>query len=50
VISEFPQHVLPLSSNVCISVMSERHHGDSHSYRTLRYCCRITFEYVDKNW
>jgi len=28
VMSEFPQFVPPLPCNVCISVMSERFHGD----------------------
>jgi len=29
VLSEFPQHVLPLPCNVCISVTSGRHHSDN---------------------
>ena len=49
VLSEFPQHVLPLPCNVCASVTLERRQGDgvtvSHNnYPMAYYCHRITFE------
>jgi len=39
VLSQFPQHVLPLPCNACISVTSEHRESNSitvsHNYRTL---------------
>ena len=52
VLSEIPQHVLPLPCNAYVSVTSERRQGDdvtvSHNY-PIAYYCRTTFEQIDKN-
>ena len=43
-LSQFPQHVLPLPCNVCVTVTSERRQGDvNYNYCSLGYH-RMTFE------
>jgi len=51
VLSQFPQHLLPLPCNACVIVTSERRQSDgitvtsvSHGYQTLCYCLCISFE------
>jgi len=36
-LSQFPQHVLPLPCNACVNVTSERHQSDEF----MRICCRL---------
>ena len=50
VLSEFPQHILPLPCNVCIGVMSEHCQSDGVTVSPYRTSVIVvtSFEFIDK--